>query len=846
VRVWRRMRKLAGSWGLFRHLTVVMAYLLLTLVMTYPLGLRLNTHLFASTNDFWIYPWNNWWVKKALMEGYDVYHTPYLFYPKGVDLFWHGFSWFSTFLWLPLQAVLGSLAAHNVTILLTYVVGAYTAYLLSYEVTGSHPAAFVAGLVYAFYPHRFSHRGQLKLLSNQWNPLFALFLVRLTRRGGLRDGVGGGVTLALAGLCGWHQLALTGIWGAIWLVYSLLVERRWWSRRTVLALLLCGLIGLVLIAPFLVPMLLELARSQGLGLEPSATQATGVELQEKSSDLLAFVLPTPDHFLLQIDGLGERYRSIVHFEGSAAAVGWTTLVVAGWGVLKQKKEALPWLFSALALAVLALGPVLQVNGHVFLSGIPLPYALLSPTIFGQFMRHPDRFNIILALPISVLAALGWRAILARWRQQHWRTWGATLGLALLILFEYCTVPVPTVPLPDSAFYQRLKEEQGEFAVADFPIQYARDKYYLTVQTLHNRPMVGGHVSRPPVGTYDFIERVPLLVIAQERAPGYGELADVTRQLKPLAEVGVRYAIIHKDRTTEERIEGWRQWFGFRPVYEDDLVLAYRTEPKYGRDFDFLGYVGDGIGIVAAALSPPEVSAGDVVKLEVVWGTAQEPQQDWQARVWLLSERGERVDIAEFEPFEGWPTSEWGAGEVTRRVLTTRLDPFMNGGRYQVMVGLVDGPDAGVAIGEAEIEGIDWPSRRSEKVGALFGEAIQLMGYDLRRRADELAVTLHWYSLRRMDESYKFFVHLYDIGSGELVAQADVVPLDWAYPTTRWKVGEVVSDEVILPLNEVPPGRYQLAVGIYDPQNGERLPVQDKGRALSVISDALIMQEVTLP
>jgi hypothetical protein len=36
------------------------------------------------------------------------------------------------------------------------------------------------------------------------------------------------------------------------------------------------------------------------------------------------------------------------------------------------------------------------------------------------------------------------------------------------------------------------------------------------------------------------------------------------------------------------------------------------------------------------------------------------------------------------------------------------------------------------------------------------------------------------------------------------------------------------------------------VGIYDPQNGERLPVQDKGRALSVISDALIMQEVTLP
>ena len=70
----------------------------------------------------------------------------------------------------------GSLAADNVTILLTYVVGACTAYMLAYEITGSRPAAFVAGLIYAFYPHPISHRGQLNLLSNQWNPLFALFL----------------------------------------------------------------------------------------------------------------------------------------------------------------------------------------------------------------------------------------------------------------------------------------------------------------------------------------------------------------------------------------------------------------------------------------------------------------------------------------------------------------------------------------------------------------------------------------------------------------------------------------------------------------------------------------------
>jgi hypothetical protein len=837
-------RWFGGLRGPYRHLAVVAAYLLLTLVMTYPLSFRLGTHLLESTNDFWIYPWNNWWVKTALTQGRSVYYTPYLFYPQGAKLFWHGFSWFNTFVWLPLQTVVGSLVAHNITILLTYVLGGYTAYLLAYEVTGSRLAAFVAGLVYAFYPHRFSHRGQLKLLSNQWNPLFAVYLVRLTRRGQLRDGLGAGVALALSGLCGWHQMALAGTWGAMWLAYNLLAERRQWRRSTVLALLLSGLICVILIAPLLVPMLAELARSQGVGLEPSTARVKGLEAREKSTDLLAYVLPTSDHFLLSVDGLGDLYHRYVLFEGPAATIGWVTLLAAGWGMLKRRREALPWLLSALVFAVLALGSVLYVNGRAW-PGIPLPYSLLKPSIFGQFIRHPNRFNIVLALPISVLVALGWQAVLERWgSRRRWARW-ATLCLNLLILFEYCVVPVPTVPPPDSAFYQRLREEEGEFAVVDLPMDLSKDKYYLFLQTLHGRPIVGGHVSRVPVGALDFIETVPLLAEAQKRPPERGELRDISRQLRPLAEAGVRYVIIHKDRTTDERGEGWRRWFSFQPVYEDDLMVAYRTEPVYGRDFDFVGPVGDGIGVVTATLSPQEVIAGGMVRLEVVWGTTREPQEDWVGKLRFLSENGEVVDVAEFEPFEGWPTSEWGSGEVVRSVLVTRTGPFMSGGRYQVAVGLAGGQ---IVVGEMEVDGIDRSLQASEmeRVSAFFGEeAILLLGYDLERSQDELAVTLHWRALSQMEKSYKFFVHLYDAGSGELVAQTDVVPRGWTYPTTQWQAGEVVSDEVHLPLSEVPSGVYRFAVGIYDPQTGERLPISD-GERLAVSSNALILQELTLP
>jgi hypothetical protein len=60
----------------------------------------------------------------------------------------------------------------------------------------------------------------------------------------------------------------------------------------------------------------------------------------------------------------------------------------------------------------------------------------------------------------------------------------------------------------------------------------------------------------------------------------------------------------------------------------------------------------------------------------------------------------------------------------------------------------------------------------------------------------------------------------------------------------WEAGEVVADVMVLPLSEVPSGGYRLAVGVYDAITGERLP--DDAGDLTVLSDALILQAVTIP
>ena len=130
--------------------------------------------------------------------------------------------------------------------------------------------------------------------------------------------------------------------------------------------------------------------------------------------------------------------------------------------------------------------------------------------------------------------------------------------------------------------------------------------------------------------------------------------------------------------------------------------------------------------------------------------------------------------------------------------------------------------------------------------ALFGDALRLLGYDLQREARALHLTLHWQAGRRMEVAYKFFVHLLDPETGELVAQTDFMPREWGYPTTWWEKGEVVSDEIVLAASDVPPGAYRVTVGVYDPETGARLSVIGPNRAGEVEDHLVLIERLVLP
>lgn len=107
----------------------------------------------------------------------------------------------------------------------------------------------------------------------------------------------------------------------------------------------------------------------------------------------------------------------------------------------------------------------------------------------------------------------------------------------------------------------------------------------------------------------------------------------------------------------------------------------------------------------------------------------------------------------------------------------------------------------------------------------FGETIDLVGWSAQPQglsAGVLEVTVVWEPRRGVDIAYKQFLHLQNT-SGTKLAQQDQEPLEGNYSTTRWAIGENIRDVLRLNIPEnLPPGDYDLRIGWYDPESGDRL------------------------
>ena len=111
------------------HLVVIGLYLLLTLVLTWPLASTLTTHIPGEATwafDESTFIWNMWWLKFSLLnQGQSPLFSDYTFFPLGIDLTTYTFNLFNAALGLPLQLAFSLPPANNLVLLFSYVSSAY-------------------------------------------------------------------------------------------------------------------------------------------------------------------------------------------------------------------------------------------------------------------------------------------------------------------------------------------------------------------------------------------------------------------------------------------------------------------------------------------------------------------------------------------------------------------------------------------------------------------------------------------------------------------------------------------------------------------------------------------------
>lgn len=571
----------------------LLGYALLTAAFTNPLIREFTTAIPGDAFDGWQNYWNLWWVRTALLvEHTHPFFTPLLYHPTGVSLLFHTLNPFNGAISLPVQLAWGLLPAYNSVVLFSFVLGGLGAFLLAREALGPSGRwlpAFLAGAIYTLSPFHFAHLlGHMQVISLEWIPFFALYLLRLSRSTPaiagppplpVHNAVMASVFLAFVALCDWYYMFYCLLLTVVIFAWS--AWRAWRTRGASapagiarLALTLAAVWGAfgLLFSPLLLPMLREATRFRFMVPDPEQSRTL-------SADLVAFVTPQEFHPLWGAWAAERASAFAATVSEHQVFIGFSVMLLAATALLAARsKPRGPWFWVWITFFTLSLGPVLHINGqtHLLPGGreLPLPYALVAAAVpFMEITRSVSRLDVVVMLAAAVLAAIG-----LQWLMEQGRR-GTLIGAVALglVLFEFFPAPYPMSRPDTPEWYAALAMEPEEGAVLNLPMNWDRPGYLL-YQTVHGKPLTTAYISRDDPRT--LTERAPVLQHFRHLGPDIIRFDLGQQGLQVLNDLDVNWVVLDRykmpggdERSYTEAAAG-EIFAGFEPAYQDERLTVY--------------------------------------------------------------------------------------------------------------------------------------------------------------------------------------------------------------------------------------------------------------------------------
>ncbi len=280
-----------------------------------------------------------------------------------------------------------------------------------------------------------------------------------------------------------------------------------------------------------------------------------------------------------------------------------------------------------------------------------------------------------------------------------------------------------------------------------------------------------------------------------------------------------------------------------PIYASPPVMQYSVQiPLLDSDGErkitLLGY----------DLDRDSVPSGNSTTIDLYWQCNQPPGAYYNLSLQLVNAVMRSWGGVDEPPVSGRPaTLLWEQGLILRDDHTFQILPGTPPGSYRLLVSLYN-PYSGSSLRPPDEEPLFLkaieveanPELTRADLGiqhhsdARLGDDIRFLGYNVEETAkpgDTLHLTLFWEAMAEVSGDYTVFTHLID-EANNIWGQHDGQPADGFSPTSKWTPGILLRDphDLTLPAN-IPPGSYQIEVGLYLADTGERLPIANEQGAI---------------
>ena len=586
------------------HLLPITIFSLLAILLTAPLAWDL--YGLCLKGDPYLIIWTlNYETRQLFTNPPDLFDAP-IFYPylrtlALTDVTLGAIPFHLLTVWLTGDPI----AAYNIFMIAAYVACGYTAFVLCrFGFSFSWMASLIGGIVFGFCNYRFDHIYHLMIIWTPWVPLALLSLMAYIRkRTWVRVLILGFLTLMQVLSSFYNGMFLITLLLVCWLFLAppprlknlsiylkptaifllcvvllvpilinyVLINQELGLRRTyrenigfsadVGDLLLPSVYAKVFYMNWPVPRIGRFEHGIMLGFAPMAAALLGIlafRRQKKGS------AGKPGILIRALNWAIYAYAVIITisiilvltWEGSRSLIAgvntWTlTFIVTPilvslrlWLAAKGqplKRRALAGILSTLVVSLfLVLGPEVRVGGHFI--GYGLYWVLYNFLPFFAAFRVPCRWALLTAFTAAVFAAYGFDTLRNKIGNKTW------IALAVLMtcitLYEYSPIPVP---YPQTADYDRpeyhwLAEQEGDFAIFEFPIHSnpSFEAEYMVGQIIHGKKLVNGYSGFLVGSTFSFLDKTRIFPddfsIALMRTFPY------------------RYLLFHKDMLQPDQVE----------------------------------------------------------------------------------------------------------------------------------------------------------------------------------------------------------------------------------------------------------------------------------------------------